>query len=73
MVERNDREVGTGSRVFAAVMAIVWIGAGIYGVYDGIRTGPWYIAAIGSAAVIYGALWGNVARTGRLGRIPLWP
>jgi hypothetical protein len=73
MAEWNDREVGTGSRVFAAFMAIAWIGVGIYGIYDGALSGPWYIAAVGLAAVIYGALWGNVARTGRFGRIPLWP
>jgi hypothetical protein len=73
MVKRDNDIVGSGSRVFAAVMAVVWIAAGGYGFFQGLAGGPWYLPMLAILAIIYGVLWANVARTGRLGRIPLWP
>jgi hypothetical protein len=66
-------EVGRGGRIFASVMAVVWIAAGIFGASRGFTIGPRYLSLIGFFAVIYGCLWANVARTGRYGRIPIWP
>lgn len=73
MFDRSGREVGNGSRIFAALIAVLLIGAGCYGILTAVENGPWYIAALGLAVIFYGALWANVARTGKFGRIPLWP
>ena len=63
--------VGSRGRIFAAVMAIIWIAASIFGASRGFAAGTWYLALVGGAAVFYGCLWANVARTGRYGRIPI--
>jgi hypothetical protein len=72
MINAEKPKIGNGSRVFAAVMACVWIAAGIYAMVSGVSTGPWYLSGAGALAVVYGVLWANVVRTGRHGRIPLW-
>jgi hypothetical protein len=66
------RVIGAGERIFAGLMAIVWIGAGAYAVYRAIDEGTLLIAFIGFAAIVYGALWLNVMIRARHGRIPLW-
>ena len=73
MAKRDDDIVGLVSRVFAALMGVAWVVAGCYGFYYGLSSGPWYLPLLAILAIIYGTLWANVARTGRLGRIPLWP
>lgn len=67
-----DRQVGIGMKIFAGTMTIVWIGGGCFAIFRGLTEEPWYIAALGVGAIIYGLLWANVVRTGRLGRFPLW-
>ncbi len=71
--ERPNDALGSGSRAFAAAMGSVWVVAGLYGIYRGVSTDPRYLFALSVFAIIYGALWLNTARTGRWGRIPLWP
>lgn len=72
MDECGSYEVGSGTRLFAAAMFVVLVSVGSYGIFRAFNEGPWYLAILAIAAIIYGSLWGNVARTGRHSRIPLW-
>jgi hypothetical protein len=58
-------ELGPGGRSVAALLALVWIGAGAAAIVLGIRQGMWLRPVLGLCAVAYGALWVQVARTGR--------
>lgn len=60
-------------RVFAALMAVFLIAVGLYAIYLGIAEDTFLVSAAGVGVIVYGALWGNLARTGRHGRVPLWP
>jgi hypothetical protein len=71
--KRYKGELGIGSRIFATVMGSTWVAVGSYGAYRGATTDPWYIIALSLIAIVYGALWLNTARTGKWGKIPLWP
>jgi hypothetical protein len=64
-------ELGSGGRVVAAVLALVWIGAGLATLVVGLRLRPGVLPVVlGTLAVGYGWLWVEVVRTGR--RRP-WP
>ncbi|MBX3291702.1 MAG: hypothetical protein KF881_02285 [Acidobacteria bacterium] len=70
---RDPEKLTRGMRVFAAMLAFLLISAGIYAIYSGFSEDTPLIAAGGVAVIVYGLLWGNLARTGRHGKVPLWP
>jgi hypothetical protein len=57
-------ELGPGGRGVAAVLAVVWIGAGATAIVVGVRRGSWLQPLLGAFALAYGVLWARVARTG---------
>jgi hypothetical protein len=57
--------LGPGGRGLAAVLTIVWIAAGAVAITFGFLRGVWIAPVLGLFAVAYGALWAQVARTGR--------
>ena len=64
------RTLGPLNRVVAAVLAIIWIGAGLAAVALGLRRGEWMPVLLGALAVGFGVVWAGVARTGRYAT---WP
>jgi hypothetical protein len=53
-------------RCLAVVLAAVWLCAGGMGVYAGVTQARWVVAAIASAAFVYGMAWLRVALRARL-------
>jgi hypothetical protein len=51
--------------MLAAMLAIVWIAAGVAAVALGMIRHQWVPLLLGPLAIGYGALWIRVARTGR--------
>jgi len=58
------------NRTVAAVLATVWIGAGLAAALLGIFQRRWAALLLGPLAIAYGLLWVQVGRTGRRLR---WP
>ena len=57
--------LGSGGRVVAACLALVWIGAGLAAIVVGLRLRPgMLLVLLGWLAVGYGWLWVEVVRTG---------
>jgi len=63
-------DLGRGGRWVAAILAIVWIGAGAAVIVLSLSHERWAGVVLGLIAVVYGLVWVQVARTGRRLR---WP
>jgi hypothetical protein len=63
------------SRIVAALIAAVWIFAGLAATVIGAREGKWLPGLLGPASALYGIAWVRVAYRGRLagGRLRLNP
>lgn len=53
------------ARIVGALLASVWMAAGIVAVFFGARAHRWLLVALGLAAIWYGLIWVGVARQGR--------
>ena len=53
-------------RTLAALLALIWLGAGAAGLVFGVFTERWLPAIAGTLAIVYGVLWVRVAARGRL-------
>jgi hypothetical protein len=62
-------------RIVAALIAAVWICAGLAATVIGAREGKWLPGLLGPASILYGIAWAQVAYRGRLagGRLRLNP
>lgn len=58
-------EAGPAGRIVAAILALVWIAAGLAAIVLGVLQHHWVPLLLGPLAVGYGALWARVAQTGR--------
>jgi hypothetical protein len=66
----KNTELTRANRILAALLAAVWIGAGLLAVVLASIGRRWLIVLPGILAVGYGLLWAQVAVRGR--RLP-WP
>lgn len=53
-------------RPLAALLALIWLGAGTAGLVIGISSERWLPSLAGAFAIVYGVLWVCVAARGRL-------
>lgn len=53
------------TRVVAASLALIWLGAGLTALVLAVLPRRWLLAFVGIGALWYGALWVQVARKGR--------
>ena len=53
-------------RRLSGLMAAIWLGLGVAGLYSGIQASRWPIVGASLFALLYGALWVRVAIAGRL-------
>ena len=58
-------ELSSASRTVAAVLALIWILAGVAAALHGAVQHHWPTLLLGPLAIAYGFLWLRVARTGR--------
>jgi len=52
-------------RIVGALLAIVWVCAGVTALFAGATAQLWILIPIGLAALWYGVIWAYVARQGR--------
>jgi len=52
-------------RIVAALLAMVWIGAGVAALIAGVTVQRWLLSLAGLMALWYGVIWLFVARHGR--------
>ena len=65
MVEMPRVELGPVNRTVAAVLAALWIGAGLAAALLGLARRRWLLLLLGPLAIAYGLVWVRVARTRR--------
>ena len=66
-------ELGSADRAVAAILAAIWIVAGVAGLAIGLWLRPALLPLLLSPLALgYGWLWLRVARTGRRQRWPAW-
>jgi hypothetical protein len=53
-------------RIVAALLAAVWVAAGVGGIVAAAMTAKGWLALLGLAAIGYGVVWARVARQERL-------
>ncbi len=61
----DHNNLSKNERYFAAALAVVWIIAGIIGLWTFISDSSWLGIVISILAIVYGFLWIRVAYTGR--------
>ena len=60
----NGSSGKTSTRIVASVLAVCWLGAGLFLLAVGLFGGRWLLALVSVAALWYGCLWIRVAREG---------
>jgi hypothetical protein len=53
------------ARIVGALLAVVWLGAGVAGIMAGAAAQKWLLVLVGFVALWYGVIWVYVARRGR--------
>ena len=53
------------ARIISALLALVWLGAGLVAIAIAVSTSRWLPGVIGSLALLYGLLWVRVMLLGR--------
>jgi hypothetical protein len=74
-VVRRNLTLSAVDRVIAFALTLVWIVAGLVGIWFGLRHGRWAGLIIGVLGLSYGILWARVVRKGRRlhWRESVWP
>jgi hypothetical protein len=52
-------------RIISALLALVWLGAGVAAIAIAVNTSRWLPGVMGVLALLYGLLWVRVMRLGR--------
>jgi hypothetical protein len=52
-------------RIISALLALVWLGAGLVAIAIAVNTSRWLPGVVGALALLYGLLWVRVMRLGR--------
>jgi hypothetical protein len=70
---RQRAELGRGGRILAAVLAAIWLAAGLIALAIGLWFRPAIVPVLVSPLALgYGWLWSRVALTGRRQQWPRW-